>query len=95
MYKFRDNSSVILKSLHDLKNLEDFSFGSELINWTKFHTVNFKNNVEPWHVSLTLICILIATGTILWFRLKGKPSNSTIIHFNALRNREQQYNHNF
>lgn len=76
------NSTIKLKSLHDIRKIDSTSLTSKLNNWKKFRNINFEKHVNATNVSLTMIVICVIVGLIFWKRCvdscKKNETNITV-----------------
>lgn len=65
------NNTIILRSLYDIKIYDDVNLTDELVEWTKFKAVSFKDSEKPWYfeISVTIVLLLIII-LFVWLRFK-------------------------
>lgn len=89
-----DISSIVLKSLHDIRKVDTESLGKELAGWKSFRGIDFKGHIKVWHLTTTMIIIGLIVTVFIWTKFKNlfcNDNNNIVVSFNTAENRRSGY----
>ena len=67
--------SIILKSLHDIRQYDTTQLEKGLLGWKRFAKIDF-DHVKGWHISITLCILGLIATIVLWQYCKNFFSSS-------------------
>lgn len=81
--------SIMLKSLHDIRKLDTSRIQNQLFTWKHFEEINFKDHVKEYHMTISLIIIVVIVSIVIVYKLGylcRKNGSNMVVNFQANHN---------